>query len=359
MKVSSTQLIQRSIEIILEYQAPSGAYVASPNFPTYHYCWFRDGSFIAYAMDLYGEHDSARRFHTWVAEAVNRRATTVQRALEKASIGRALDNEDVLHTRYTLDGKEGTTDEWQNFQLDGFGTWLWALAEHWRLGSKALPTDWLQAAGLVANYLEGLWRLPCYDCWEEFPQHVHPHTLAAIAGGLHAYGALTNDGREQSIAEIRCFLEERALKEECFVKFPGDSQVDASLLGLSTPYRAVEPGDARMVATARRIASDLCKGGVYRYQRDTYYGGGQWILLAAWLGWYYCEIGQPEKANQMRNWVENQADEHGWLPEQIPTGLNDPSYYQPWLQRWGPIANPLLWSHANYLILCKALEQYG
>nr|MBI2904378.1 glycoside hydrolase [Chloroflexota bacterium] len=45
-----TDLYRQSIEIILRNQTASGAYLASPNFPTYHYCWFRDGSFIAYAM---------------------------------------------------------------------------------------------------------------------------------------------------------------------------------------------------------------------------------------------------------------------------------------------------------------------
>ena len=56
-------LYRRSIQIILENQSGSGAYIASPHFPTYHYCWFRDGAFCAYAMDLAGERESAARFH--------------------------------------------------------------------------------------------------------------------------------------------------------------------------------------------------------------------------------------------------------------------------------------------------------
>ncbi|MFO7662332.1 MAG: glycoside hydrolase, partial [Chloroflexota bacterium] len=60
-------LWDRSIDIILENQSSSGAYLASPNFPTYHYSWFRDGAFIAYAMDIAGHHESAARFHEWAA----------------------------------------------------------------------------------------------------------------------------------------------------------------------------------------------------------------------------------------------------------------------------------------------------
>ncbi len=108
---------------------------------------------------------------------------------------------------------------------------------------------------------------------------------------------------------------------------------------------------------APKIEADLCRGGVKRYATDTYYDGGQWILLAAWLGWYWWEVGEKEKARQLRDWVEAQANEQDWLPEQVPLSLNDESKYEPWLHKWGPIADPLLWSHAQYLILCKFMEE--
>jgi GH15 family glucan-1,4-alpha-glucosidase len=352
------RLIRRSLEVILGNQAPSGAFIASPNFPTYAFCWFRDGAFTAYALDLYGEHAAAGRFFAWAAAAVNRRAEVVPRALMRASTAQLLSNEDVLHTRYTLDGEDDPQGTWENFQLDGFGTWLWALAEHQQMAGGPLPGDWRQAARLVADYLAGLWRLPCYDCWEEFPKQVHPHTLAAIYGGLRAYEALTGDSRQAAVAQIQEFLFENGLADGRWQKFLGNPQVDASLLGLATPYRVVAPADPTMRSTVAKIEADLCQGGVHRYATDTYYGGGQWLLLTAWLGWYYCESGEREKAIHLRNWVEAQADEHGWLTEQVPMNLNDESYYQPWVQRWGPIATPLLWSHAGYLILCRAMGDY-
>ncbi len=58
-------VVTRSIAIIEAGQSPSGAYVACPLYPTYNYCWFRDGTFIAYAMDLWQKHESARRFYDW------------------------------------------------------------------------------------------------------------------------------------------------------------------------------------------------------------------------------------------------------------------------------------------------------
>jgi len=357
-------LFQRSVEIILANQHASGAYVASPNFPTYHYCWFRDGAFTAYAMDLTGQADSAARFHAWAAAAVNARAGLVQRTVAKARRGEPLSADDILHTRYTLDGQDGTREAWPNFQLDGFGTWLWALAEHARLARVTIPADWLQAAGLLADYLTALWPRPCYDCWEEFPDQVHTHSLAAIYGGLQAYRRLAGAGREDhagqalAVTAMQQFIFERAVMAGHFVKFAGSTAVDASLLGLATPYRVVRPGDPLMRATAAQIEADLRPGGgLHRYAADTYFGGGEWILLTAWLAWYYAELGETDKARAALAWVEAQADGEQQLPEQVPATLNDPSYYQPWLERWGEIAKPLLWSHAQYLIAVAQLSR--
>jgi GH15 family glucan-1,4-alpha-glucosidase len=353
-----TDLYQHSIEIILENQSPSGAYIASPNFPTYRYCWFRDGSFIAYAMDLAGQHESAQRFHRWVADRVNERKDLVRTGLAKAQSGQKLTDAEILHTRYRLDGTDGEPGDWPNFQLDGFGTWLWALNEHQKLNPKVqLSQPVLYAAELVADYLCGLWSLPCYDCWEEFPHHVHPHTLAAIYGGLQAHSELT--GRDHALVTelIRSQLLAGAEEFGHFVKFPGSPAVDASLLGLCVPYGVVAPDDPFMLQTVEQIElTILHHGGLHRYAQDSYFGGGEWILLSAWLGWYWQEVGEKEKVWQLRRWIEAQADERGWLPEQVPIGLNDETMYAPWVQRWGPIANPLLWSHAEYLILHKVMK---
>src|SRR5688572_6497259 len=152
------KLVERSLQIILENQAPSGAFIASPNFPTYAFCWFRDSSYIAYALDLYGEYEASARFHDWAASTINRRVEVVQRALDKVAAGQPLTDSDVLHTRYTLVGEENTTTPWENFQLDGFGTWLWSLAEHQQHTSRTLSPEWLSAAQGAANYIEELWK---------------------------------------------------------------------------------------------------------------------------------------------------------------------------------------------------------
>jgi GH15 family glucan-1,4-alpha-glucosidase len=358
-----SDLYQRSIEIILENQSANGAYIASPNFPTYQYCWFRDGSFIAHAMDLAGQSASARRFHQWVAERVNERKELVRIGLAKSRSGEKLTEAEILHTRYRLDGSDGESGNWPNFQLDGFGTWLWALNQHQKLSpSRQLSPELLDAADLVADYLSELWSRPCYDCWEEFPDHVHPYTLAAIYGGLQAYTEFSGKSHDAVTHAIRKQVLAGAELSGHFVKFPGSPVVDASLLGLAVPYGVVAPYDPLMLKTVEQIEATILKdGGLHRYAADSYYGGGAWILLTAWLGWYYVELavkcpvlasGLQQKFESCQSWIASRASEHLYLSEQVAEHLNVPAYYATWVQRWGEIASPLLWSHAKYIILC-------
>jgi GH15 family glucan-1,4-alpha-glucosidase len=349
-------LVQASVDLILRHQAPSGGFVASPTFPTYQYCWYRDGAFIAYAMDLYAEHASAARFHGWAANAILGREHIVQRALTKVEQGEPLSEGDILHTRYRLDGRDAA-EEWPNFQLDGFGAWLWALNEHRTRTGNPLPEEYLAGAQLAADYIRGLWRLPCYDCWEEFPDQIHAYTLAAIHGGLTAYQKMSRAPEMDTLHAIERFLRERLQQDGHFVKYVGTNEVDANLIGLALPFRVVDPTEPLMSATVERIEQDLLGGGVHRYRTDTYYGGGEWVLLTAWLGWYYAELGETERAETLLRWVEAQADESGHMPEQVAENLNAPSHFEPWRQRWGDSARPLLWSHAKYLILVEALAR--
>jgi len=375
-------LYRRSVEVILQNQAGSGAYVASPNFPSYGYCWLRDGSFIAHAMDCVGEHGSARAFLRWVDRTIRRYAWKVERVLDRLEQGHPPDGGETLHTRYTLDGDEATS-EWWNFQLDGYGTWLWALGRHVSVtGDTAFLAEVTESIQVTVRYLSASWTLPNYDCWEEHPQYLHPYTLAAIYAGLeaadsmapasgqpvpalprHAHGAAAAEQvrrfvLEHGVQDGRLAKSIRSRGEHAAASPEQAAAVDASLVGVTTPYRLLAPDEPVMQATVARIETDLhCPGGgVHRYLADTYYGGGEWVLLAAWLGWHYAEVGQWEQAQELLHWVEAQADGDGYLPEQVSVHLLAPDRHAEWEARWGPVAKPLLWSHAMYLILQRALE---
>ncbi|MEO7070485.1 MAG: hypothetical protein ABI131_08335, partial [Nostocoides sp.] len=129
--------------------------------------------------------------------------------------------------------------------------------------------------------------------------------------------------------------------------------VDASLLWIAVPFGVVDVDDPAFVRTAERIEAELVtpSGGVVRYLGDTYYGGGEWLLLTAWSGWVHLTAGRVDVALERLQWVERQATETLDLPEQVTDHSQDPTRVAEWVERWGPVATPLLWSHAMYLTL--------
>jgi GH15 family glucan-1,4-alpha-glucosidase len=358
-KVSTSSYLAKSKEIIRANQYPTGAYIASPAFSHYRYSWLRDGTFIAYAMDRTGEHESARSFYQWCNGVLKKHEGKARRAIAAVEAGKTpLDHDLFLHTRYTVDGEE-VAGTWGNFQLDGYGAWLWGLAEHIRLTQAfELVMQLRSAVELTVDYLSACWTLPNYDCWEEYGDRVHPATLAAIYGGLKAIAPCLPE-RTQAIEavceQIRCCVIKEGVADGLFTKSIGYEGVDASLLWLAVPFGLADVQDIRMVQTVHAIERELLHGwGLHRYAGDQYYGGGQWILLSAWLGWYYVQIGEREKALAIREWIESEFTDNG-LPEQVQEHLLSPPAYQEWVNKAGLPAQPLLWSHAMYLVLCSEL----
>jgi isomaltose glucohydrolase len=282
-------LRRRSVEVIKAGQGGSGAYVASPRFPVYGYCWLRDGSFVADAMSRAGEVESAEAFFGWAARIVE--------------AGQGFD------ARYTLDG-ERDRSAWPQRQHDGWGLWLWAVRQHCERHGR--PHRWQAAAEATEQHMRAIREEPCVDWWEE-REGIHAATLECIAAGL-------DEDLDLSRAEKR--LDGSLL----VLPFLGFGRVDVEPL--------VSPG-----------------GGVHRNLEDTYYGGGEWLLLTAMLG-----LAEPDRAKDCLGWIAAHATEDGELPEQSPDHLLAPEHYERWVEKWGPPASPLLWSHAMYLDLAPALD---
>ncbi len=343
-------LVAVSLDTLLRGQTPAGGFVAGPSFPTYRYVWLRDGSFCAYALDRYGSPEPAAAFHRFVARALLRDPSRVRRAISAGFAGG--DPRWMLPTRFTLDGTEEANSDiaWPNFQLDGYGAWLWTLADHVDRGGRLTP-ELRDAAGLAAEYLRVAGHLPCFDCWEEYGDKQHTATVAAVLAGLSAARRLLG-GPDLPDWPL-------SIVDGSLVKFAGGTQVDGSLLWVSLPFGVLDPGDPVMRATAARIESELVgpAGGVRRYLGDSYYGGGDWVLLTAWLGWYRAARGDHDGAQTLLTWVEKAATPGGALPEQLTVAAQQPEMVDSWVRKWGPVATPLLWSHAMYLILADVLGQ--
>lgn len=385
-------LVATSIDVIAANQAGSGAYIAAPGYDTYGYSWLRDGAFIAAAMDAHGQHESAGAFHDWVARTVERYAHKVElledRVRRGGSLG-SLDDEAILHTRFTIDGSE-VGQPWGDFQLDGYGFWLSGVGHHLALTRKD-PRPYARTIDLVRRYLTILWEQPSFDCWEEYPTRCHVTTWAAIAKGLDvSAGSGGPDAAGTTVAEritgrLAAIIEPSGIlrkfvpradaldrPDETVRQLPRtdsavagheragrelpDDAIDGSALlviGDMGPY----PTQSRVAqATVRAVLKTLVVGGgVHRYVGDEYYGGGLWVVLAGALA---AAIGSsdPGQARDILDWIETSADETGQLPEQVESHLLEPQLRTAWVDRWGPIAQPLLWSHAMYLRACAVVH---
>jgi GH15 family glucan-1,4-alpha-glucosidase len=313
-------LKSRSIDIIKEGQAPTGAYIAGPTFTIYKFSWFRDGSFIADAMSRVGEIESAEAFFDWATKVILARRDRVEAG-------------EILHTRYTAEGVE-SNDEWPNFQLDGFGSLIWAMHGHAARHSRPLER-WQEAIDITSEYLANKWQEPSHDWWEEYSA-IHPATLASIYAGLSAINHPEAEKIKQSI-----HLE--------------NARLDGSLIVCATPFKVVSHAEFEPILKEIEKRLITPAGGLHRHETDIYYGGGEWLLLTALLGWHYAEMGQKETALVKLQRVAAQMDQNGWLPEQTSEYMLAPEHYEGWVKRWGPSARPLLWSHAMFLTLADAL----
>jgi len=286
-------LFQRSIEVIRQFQSPEGAYVACPNFPTYNFSWLRDSSYIAYAMDRAGEHDSARSYHRWVIDVIGRykfKIPLIEQALRNA---KHLDDKDFLFTRYTLDGSEDNGAVWGNFQFDGYGTWLWAACAHYKMtGDKAWLKSVERSLSLIVEYLQLVWYLPNYDCWEENPDLLHSYSIASTYGGLGAVLKLIEEKEidldpaliQKSMGEMNAFILKYGVFNERLTKhikpdladnLYTDSSVDASLLGAALPGKLFPLDNPLLINTISSIQKELVSP-----------GGGRLSLYERYLLWW-------------------------------------------------------------------------
>jgi GH15 family glucan-1,4-alpha-glucosidase len=361
-----TELARRSHAVIGGHQDPGGAYPASPGFSAYRgYAWLRDGAFTAEGMSRYGDVRSADRFHDWVSRLLVDRRDQVSALVARAAAGAKVPIEEMLPTRFGLDGANGA-DPWWDFQTDGYGTWLWSIVTHARRHGNDLER-WRGGIEVATDYVTAFWSLPCYDWWEEHVEQRHVSTLGAIYGGLRAVAdsGLLDSRRAWAAAAAAASIRAEVLRSGVsapsvgpahLVKWLGSPAVDGSLSACVVPFSLVGVEDPLAWATLDAIRKDLdVEGGVHRFRDDVFYGGGQWILLTCLLGWNEAAAGDPERAVDRLRWVADHADASGELPEQVRDHLLHPRERAAWVERWGEVASPLLWSHGMYLILADEI----
>jgi GH15 family glucan-1,4-alpha-glucosidase len=268
--------------------------------------------------------------------------------------------EAMLPTRFTYAGADGC-EPWWDFQTDGYGMWLWSAVTHAVRHNVDLER-WRSGLELATDYVTTFWDRPCYDWWEEHVEQRHVSTLAAIHGGLATIAGsglldTVRSARAIEVADrIKDLVRTHGVADGHLSKWLGSSAIDGSLPACIVPFGLVDRGDRLAGATLAAVARDLdADGGVHRYRADVFYGGGQWVLLAALLGWNLAASGDLAGGMRHLRWIAAQATEEGDLPEQVAGHLVHPETRAEWIARWGEVASPLLWSHGMYLILADEL----
>ena len=171
-------------------------------------------------------------------------------------------------------------DDWWDFQLDGYGTWLWAAVAHAERHGVDRRTAGARRSRLTVDYLVSSWDRPCYDWWEEHIEQVHVSTLGCVVAGLRAAAALGRARRRTArdcaaaaaAADARAPRRSRRVVDGHLVKWIGSRRGRREPRRRRRAARRVDATQLRLgagsVARARSRSSTV-DGGVHRFLADT------------------------------------------------------------------------------------------
>ena len=166
---------------------------------------------------------------------------------------------------------------------------------------------WSKTVELVARYISATWQLKSFSCWEEFDDGEHASTLGALVAGLDAAAQLLQDPAWAGEADrVRATLLDRFVANGRFTRGPSDGRARRQpALARRSVRRPCGSTTRSYEATVEGVRQELLRpdGGVYRYLGDTYYGGGEWILLTCSLAWHEACIGNLDGVGPLREWV--------------------------------------------------------
>jgi glucoamylase len=339
------RMVKRSLLVLkLLADRNHGGIVAAPCMePEYRFCWPRDATYVAYALDKCGFHEEPKRFYHWCR--------------------RAQEPEGGLYQRYYIEARiRGPC--WSS-QIDEIATVVWGMGKHFDLaGDRGFIESMWDTIEKAANYIcaninpdtnlvqsVGLWE-------EKFGSHTYSN--AAVYSALETSARIgTSIGKSDMCEKWNTAAEKikTALlklnwdpKMNRFIKTfnPREENLDVSLLGLTFPFEVLPAQDERMKNTVLAIekAFDYKAGGIGRYPGDVYYDGSPWILASLWLALYYEKLKDANKMEQLINWTINHATEIDLLSEQIDKVTGAPIS-----------AVPLAWSHAFFILATIGLDE--
>lgn len=356
-----------------------GSFIAAPEFDHffeksggYGYCWNRDATHMALALDAAGYIEAGDAFAAWCRKM-------------------QLEDGSWFH-RYWIDG--ALAPSWGNFdfstQLDQIGSTLHFYLEHASFldiddRQKFFKFIW-ESVEKAARYImkrtaSGL-HDTCVDLWEShFGSFTY--TNAALYRGLLSAAEIANAVGERSLAEEwrgraklikQELLNNFWLKEGYFARGmlhdKLDKTCDVSSLGVLEPFELLDLNDSEerfmlehsILNMEKKLGVYVNQGiGIMRFEGDEYIGGNPWTITTLWyaivllkLAGYYWNSDQIKAENYFKKaiacveWCIQGSTSTGLLPEQIDRYTGKPAW-----------AIPVGWAHAlmvKCLILIEELK---
>lgn len=330
------------------------------NRDTYSYMWPRDGSLVAYALNLAG-YDTPE-FFRFCAQIIEKEGFFLHKYMPSGSLGSS------WHP-WTEQGKSLLP-----IQEDETALVIWSLWKHYEqfrdleLIRPLYMSLIRKAADFMMNFRDLKTGLPLqsYDLWEE-RRGVLTFTVSAVYGGLMAAAQFAKAFGDEGLAkEYRegaqrmregmdkyLYLPEksrfaRMIRFQKDGSLEVDATIDASLYGIFA-FGAYPADDKKVQSTMDQILSALkVGGGISRYENDPYYKqsdsspSNPWFITTLWTAQYKIAKAKTKKeldeALEILEWVADHALPSGVLAEQVNAETNEPIS-----------VSPLTWSHGTYI----------
>ncbi len=355
----------------------TGSILAAPEFDPffersggYGYCWPRDAVDVCLATEAAGYPQYLHRLMSWAHRS--------QRP------------EGYWEQRYWLNGQRGpswcTTES--SLQIDQTASVVFAMGRHARALDERARFTFLEeiwdSARRAADYLtlsispETYLHSTAFDLWETF-RGTFAYSNAAISAALREAAYLARHSGQDAVANgwdaaaagVRQAIMSRLWQGDGFargldVNGQLDRAVDASALGLITPFEILRLDDSEEYEIARKTVETItgrlgreAYGGeaLLRFQGDQYAGGGPSALATVWLAQALLLLALApstssadadtyrERATGALRSVLRSGATTGLLPEMMGPGPG------------GHWAIPHAWTMGGFVRACLLLEQ--
>ncbi|MFJ4224747.1 glycoside hydrolase family 15 protein [Microbacterium sp. NPDC089695] len=296
----------------------------------YRYVWLRDAALTLEALVDHGFLHLADAWRTWLLRAVAGDPADLQimygPAGERDITERALTHLPGFEDSRPVRLGNGAATQ---YQADVVGEVVVTLAAaraagvHESTFSWALQKQLLRfAADQIDRPDQGLWEIrgePRYFThsrvmmWAAFDRGVRAVEDDGLDGPVDTWRGLRD--------RLRAEIDERGVRDGCFVQHADTDEVDASLL-LLPQVGYCRPDDPRMLATVERIEQTLMRDGfVYRYRTATGVDGlpgpeGAFLACSFWLVEQYACTGRIHEAEQLMGRLCALANDVGMLSEE-------------------------------------------